>query len=223
MSTTVTAPTPSSDALIERMNWRYAAKKMDPAQPVPEDKVARIVEAARLAPTSSGLQPFELIVVTNPEVRARIREIAWNQAQITDGSHLLVFAAWDTYTAERIDTMFDLVNQIRGFTSEGWENYRKMLLSTYPQRDAEVNFQHAARQAYIAMSAALLAAAFEGVDATPMEGFDPAQLDEILGLRARGLRSAVIVPLGHRQVDGDWLVKLPKVRRPLEQFVSELR
>ena len=85
MSTTVTAPTPSSDALIERMNWRYAAKKMDPAQPVPEDKVARIVEAARLAPTSSGLQPFELIVVTNPEVRARIREIAWNQAQITDG------------------------------------------------------------------------------------------------------------------------------------------
>ena len=217
---TVTAP---ASELIDRLNWRYAAKKMDPAQPVPEDKVARIVEAARLAPTSSGLQPFELIVVTNPEVRARIREIAWNQAQITDGSHLLVFAAWDTYTAERIDTMFDLTNQVRGFTNEGWENYRQMLLSTYPQRDAEVNFQHAARQAYIAMSAALLAAAFEGVDATPMEGFDPAKLDEILGLRARGLRSAVIVPLGHRQVDGDWLVKLPKVRRPLEQFVSELR
>jgi nitroreductase len=162
-------------------------------------------------------------VVTTPEVRARIREIAWNQAQITDGSHLLVFAAWDTYTAERIDTMFDLTNQVRGFTNEGWENYRQMLLSSYPQRDAEVNFQHAARQAYIAMSAALLAAAFEGVDATPMEGFDPAKLDEILGLRARGLRSAVIVPLGHRQVDGDWLVNLPKVRRPLEQFVSELR
>ena len=119
--------------------------------------------------------------------------------------------------------MFDLTNQVRGFTNEGWENYRQMLLSSYPQRDAEVNFQHAARQAYIAMSAALLAAAFEGVDATPMEGFDPAKLDEILGLRARGLRSAVIVPLGHRQVDGDWLVNLPKVRRPLEQFVSELR
>ena len=222
MSTTVTAPTPSSDALIERMNWRYAAKKMDPAQPVPEDKVARIVEAARLAPTSSGLQPFELIVVTNPEVRARIREIAWNQAQITDGSHLLVFAAWDTYTAERIDTMFDLVNQIRGFTSEGWENYRQMLLSSYPQRDAEVNFQHAARQAYIGLSAAMVAAAFEEVDCTPMEGFDPAALDEILGLRARGLRSTVILPLGYRAAEGDWLLGQKKVRRPLDELVVEV-
>ena len=223
MSTTVTAPTPSSDALIERMNWRYAAKKMDPAQPVPEDKVARIVEAARLAPTSSGLQPFELIVVTNPEVRARIREIAWNQAQITDGSHLLVFAAWDTYTAERIDTMFDLVNQIRGFTSEGWENYRQMLLKTYPARDPQVNFEHAARQAYIGLGAALIAAAFEEVDATPMEGFEPAKLDEILGLRARGLRSVAIAPLGYRAVEGDWLVNLKKVRRPLAQFVTEVK
>lgn len=215
--------THATETLLNQLQWRYAAKKMNPAKAVPQDKVDRILEAARLAPTSSGLQPFEIIVVTDPAVRARIQPIAWNQAQITDGSHLLVFAAWDTYTAERIDTMFDLTNQVRGFTNEGWENYRQMLLSSYPQRDAEVNFQHAARQAYIAMSAALLAAAFEGVDATPMEGFDPAKLDEILGLRARGLRSAVIVPLGHRQVDGDWLVNLPKVRRPLEQFVSELR
>lgn len=210
-------------ALLDRLQWRYATKKMDPSRAVPQDKVERIVEAARLAPTSSGLQPFEVIVVTSKTVREQIQPIAWNQAQITDGSHLLVFAAWDHYTPERINHMFDLVNAERGFTNEGWENYRQMLLSSYPQRDAEVNFQHAARQAYIAMSAALLAAAFEGVDATPMEGFDPAKLDEILGLRARGLRSAVIVPLGHRQVDGDWLVKLPKVRRPLEQFVSELR
>lgn len=223
MSTTVTAPTPSSDALIERMNWRYAAKKMDPAQPVPEDKVARIVEAARLAPTSSGLQPFELIVVTNPEVRARIREIAWNQAQITDGTALLVFAAWDHYTPERINHMFDLVNTERGFTNEGWENYRQMLLKNYPARDPQVNFEHAARQAYIALGAALIAAAFEEVDATPMEGFDPAKLDEILKLRERGLRSVAIVPVGYRAAEGDWLVNLKKVRRPLEQFVTEVK
>ena len=209
--------------LLEQLHWRYATKKMNPNKAVPQEKVDRILEAVRLAPTSSGLQPFEVFVVTNAEIREKIKAIAWNQAQVTDCSHLLVFAAWDNYTAERINTMFDLTNQVRGFTNEGWENYRQMLLSSYPQRDAEVNFQHAARQAYIAMSAALLAAAFEGVDATPMEGFDPAKLDEILGLRARGLRSAVIVPLGHRQVDGDWLVNLPKVRRPLEQFVSELR
>jgi nitroreductase len=97
-----------------------------------------------------------------------------------------------------------------------------MLLGMYPQRDAEVNFQHAARQAYIGMSAALIAAAFEEVDSTPMEGFDPKALDEILDLRARGLRSVAIVPLGYRADEGDWLVNLKKVRRPREQFVTEV-
>ena len=98
-----------------------------------------------------------------------------------------------------------------------------MLLKTYPQRDAEVNFNHAARQAYIGLGAALIAAAFEEVDATPMEGFDPAKLDEILKLRERGLRSVAIVPVGYRAAEGDWLVNLKKVRRPLAQFVSEVK
>lgn len=206
--------------LLDKLNWRYATKKMDPTKVVPDDKVERILEAARLAPTSSGLQPYEVIVVTNPEVRARIREVAWNQAQVTDGSHLLVFAAWDNYTPERINQMFDLVNEERGFRNEGWENYRQMLLNNYPQRDPEVNFQHAARQAYIGFGLALTAAAFEGVDATPMEGFEPDKLDEILGLRERGLRSVTIMPLGYREAEGDWLVNLKKVRRPKDSFVS---
>jgi nitroreductase/dihydropteridine reductase len=209
--------------IIELLTWRYATKKMDPSRAVPQDKVDRIVEAARLAPTSSGLQPFEIISVTNPEVRAQIREIAWNQAQITDCSHLLVFAAWDNYTAERINHMFDYTNEVRGFRNEDWENYRQKLLNTYPTRPAEANFQHAARQAYIAFSAAVIAAAEEHVDATPMEGFDPKKLDDILGLPARGLRSAVMLPLGYRQADADWLVNLTKVRRPREQFVTEVR
>ena len=131
-----------------------------------------------------------------------------------------MFAAWDNYTADRINMMFDLTNEQRGFKNEGWENYRQMLLGMYPQRDAEVNFQHAARQAYIGLSAALMAAAFEGVDSTPMEGFDPNALDEILGLRARGLRGVAILPLGYRADEGDWLVNLKKVRRPLAQFVT---
>lgn len=209
--------------LLEKLNWRYATKKMDPAKAVSEDKVERILEAARLAPTSSGLQPFEVFVVTNAEVRAKIKAIAWNQSPVTDGSHLLVFAAWDNYTAERINHMFDLVNSERGIRNEGWENYRQMLLASYPQRDAQVNFEHAARQAYIGFAMALAQAAFEGVDATPMEGFDPAALDEILGLRERGLRSVVIAPLGYRQPEGDWLVNLKKVRRPRDQFVTEVK
>jgi nitroreductase len=221
-----TTPAPAAETLaptlIDRLNWRYATKKMQVGRAVPQAAVDRILEAARLAPTSSGLQPFEIVVVTSAEVRQRIQPIAWNQAQITEGSHLLVFAAWDDYTEERINTMFDLTNEVRGFKNEGWEKYRQMLLANYPKRGAEVNFQHAARQAYIGLGAALIAAAYEEVDGTPMEGFDPKALDEILGLQARGLRSVAILPLGYRQPEGDWLVNLKKVRRPMAQFVTEV-
>ena len=196
---------------------------MDASKAVPKDKVNRIIEAARLAPTSSGLQPFEIVLVTNPEVRAQIQAAAHGQAQITEGSHLLVFAAWDHYTADRINHMFDLTNTERGGTNEGWENYRQMLLKNYPSRDAQVNFEHAARQAYIGLGAALIAAAFEEVDSTPMEGFDPASVDAILNLSARGLRSVAIMPLGYRLNGQDWLQNLKKVRRPLNEFVTELK
>jgi nitroreductase/dihydropteridine reductase len=209
--------------LIQLLQWRYAAKKMNPGQVVPQDKVDRILDAIRLTATSSGLQPYEMIVVTNPEIRQQIQAVANNQAQITEGSHLLVFAAWDDYTPERINMMFDLTNKERGFTNEGWENYRNMLLSKYPARGAEANFQHAARQAYIGLGTALIAAAEEQVDATPMEGFDPASVDKILNLPARGLRSVVILPLGYRETGKDWLEKLPKVRRTLGQFVTEVK
>jgi nitroreductase/dihydropteridine reductase len=207
--------------LLDKLNWRYAAKAMN-GKKVAEDKIERILEAARLAPTSSGLQPFEIFVIKNQAIKEKIKPVAWNQSVITDCSHLLVFAAWDTYTVNRINHMFDLTNDIRGFKNEGWENYRQMLLSSYPQKDAEENFNHAAKQAYIAFSQAIIAAAFEGVDATPLEGFDPAAVDKILGLREKGLRSAVLLPLGYRKEDKDWLVNLKKVRKPMEELVTVL-
>lgn len=205
--------------LLDKLNWRYAAKAMN-GKKVAEDKVDRIIEAARLAPTSSGLQPFEIFVIKNQEIKEKIRPIAWNQSVITDCSHLLVFAAWDTYTADRINYMFDLTNEIRGFKNEGWENYREQLLSTYPQQDAEVNFNHAAKQAYIAFSQSIVAAAYEGVDATPVEGFSAEELDKILDLRAKGLRSAVLLPIGYRDTDNDWLVDLVKVRKSTQDLVT---
>ncbi len=207
--------------LIDKLNWRYAAKAMN-GKKVAEDKIERILEAARLAPTSSGLQPFEIIVIKNQDIKEKIKPVAWNQSVITDCSHLLVFAAWDTYTADRINYMFDLTNDIRGFKNEGWENYRQMLLNSYPQKDAEENFNHAAKQAYIAFSQAIIAAAYEGVDATPLEGFDPAAVDEILGLKEKGLRSAVMLPIGYREEEKDWLVNLVKVRKPMEDLVTVL-
>jgi nitroreductase len=208
--------------LLKKLQWRYATKKMNPAQAVSDEKVDRIVEAARLAATSSGLQPYEIIIVKSQAVREQMKPKAFGQSQITDGSHVLVFAAWDDYTPERINMMFDLHNTERNSKDEGWENYRKMLLGSYPTRGAEVNFQHAAKQAYIGLGTALIAAAFEEVDATPMEGFDPAGIDEILGLKARGLRSAVILALGYRDTAQDWLVNLKKVRRSGTQFVTKV-
>ena len=205
--------------LLNKLKWRYAAKSMN-GKKVDDDKIERILEAARLAPTSSGLQPFEVFVIKNQEVKEKIRPVAWNQSVITDCSHLLVFAAWNTYTAERINYMFDLTNEIRGFKNEGWENYRQMLLDSYPQKDAEENFNHAAKQAYIAFSQAIAAAAFEGVDATPLEGFDPEAVDAILGLTEKGLRSAVLLPIGYREEDKDWLVNLEKVRKPMTDMVT---
>ncbi len=205
--------------LIDKLNWRYASKAMN-GQAVAQEKIDKIIESARLAPTSSGLQPFEILVITNPDVKAEIRKISWNQSMVTDCSHLLVFAAWDTYTEDRINEMFDLTNTVRGFKNEGWENYRQQLLSIYPQREAEVNFNHAAKQAYIAFGIAMVAAAEEQVDSTPIEGFEPEALDEILDLRAKGLRSSVMLAVGYRDAENDWLVNLPKVRKSTEDLIT---
>ncbi|WP_115461314.1 nitroreductase family protein [Winogradskyella aurantiaca] len=208
--------------LLDKLNWRYATKAMN-GQKIPQEKIDNIIEAISLAPTSSGLQPFEVYVITNQEVKDKIKPIAWNQSVVSDCSHLLVFAAWDTYTEERINKMFDLVNEVRGFKNEGWENYRQMLLKGYPPRDPELNFNHAAKQAYIAFSQAIAAAAFEEIDATPMEGFDANAVDEILNLQDKGLRSCVLLPLGYRDTENDWLVNLKKVRKSREDLITEVK
>ena len=205
--------------LLDKLNWRYATKAMN-GKKVPQEKMDNILEAISLAPTSSGLQPFEVFVITNQEVKEKIKPIAWNQSVVTDCSHLLVFAAWDTYTAERINKMFDLTNTVRGFENEGWEKYRQMLLKSYPQKAAEENFNHAAKQAYIAFSQAITAAALQEVDSTPLEGFDPSALDKILGLNERGLKSCVMLSLGYRDTENDWLSQLKKVRKSKEDLIT---
>ena len=207
--------------LSELMSWRYATKKMTPSIPVPAEKVEAIIEAVRMAPTSSGLQPFELFVITNDDLRSKIAEAAYGQAQITDGSHLLVFAAWDNYTAERIDEVVQMNVELRG-DSTTLRGYYDFLKGNYLSRDPEVNYAHAARQAYIAVGFALLAAAEQEVDSTPMEGFDPDAVDAILGLRERGLRSVVLMPLGFRDHEGDWLLPMAKVRKSRDVMVTEL-
>lgn len=209
----------TNSTLLNQLNWRYATKKMDPTKVVPQDKLDVIIEAIRMAPTSSGTQPFELLVVTNPQKLDAIQKAAGGQAQITDGSHLLVFAAWDNYTAERIDDVVHLNVEARGDLPM-LHAYYDNLKSNYVPRDAEVNYAHAARQAYIALGVALVAAAEQEVDSTPMEGFDPATVDDILGLKERGLRSVVLLPLGYRDPTGDWLLPMKKVRKSVDTIVT---
>ena len=207
-------------SLIDKLQWRYAAKKMDPSKVVPQDKVDRILEAVRLTASSSGLQPYELLVITNKALREQIKPAANNQSPVTDCSHLLVFAAWDDYTVDRINRAFDLTNQIRNVVLKDREVYRQKLLAGYPPRGPEINFIHAAKQAYIGLGTALIAAAEEEVDCTPMEGFNPIAVDQILNLKEKNLRSVLLLPLGYRKADEDWLVKLKKVRRPKDSFIT---
>jgi nitroreductase len=213
--------TMTEKTLTELLNWRYATKKMNADKAVPQDKLDAIIEAVCMAPTSSGTQPFELFVISNPDLRAKIAEAASGQTPITDGSHVLVFAAWDNYTEERIDDVVQLNVAARGDLPLIHDYYNN-LKANYVPRDAEVNYAHAARQAYIALGFAMIAAADQGVDSTPMEGFDPDAVDAILDLRQRGLRSAVLLPLGYREEGADWLLTMPKVRKSRDAIVTEI-
>lgn len=204
--------------LLETLKWRYATKKMN-GQTVPQEKIDSILEAARLAPTSSGLQPFKILVITNPELKAKIQPIAFGQSQIVDSSHLLLFAAWDKYTAERIDAIFAHTATERGIPASSFDDYATRLKNMYLSQPAQANFEHAARQAYIAFGLAIAAAAELQVDATPMEGFDNAALDALLGLPEQGLKSVTLLPLGYRDQENDWLVNQKKVRIPREELI----
>jgi len=207
--------------LINALNWRYATKKMN-GQQVPEEKVNTILEATRLAPTSSGIQPFSVIVVTNPELKQQILPIAFNQAQIVDSSHLLIFAAWDNVTENHIEENFNRTLTERQMPLDAMDDYKNRLKGIFASRTPEENFQHSARQAYIGLGMALTAAAIEKVDSTPMEGFNGPDLDVLLNLKEKGLRSVALLPLGYRDSDADWLVNLKKVRQSKESFVINL-
>lgn len=209
-------------SLVDDLNWRYAAKKLN-GEPVPQEKVDYILEAARLAPSSSGLQPYRIFVITNKELLEKIEPIAYNQKQITDGSHLLVWAAWDGYSHNNISEVFDKTTKERGIPKEAMDDYKARLWGMYEPLGSEWHATHAAKQAYISFGVAIAAAAEQRVDATPMEGFDMAALDELLGLREKGLNSVVILPLGYRDTSGDWLVNLKKYRTPNDEFIIELK
>lgn len=208
--------------LTESLNWRYATKAMTGAV-VPQEKLDAILDATLLCPTSSGLQPFEVILISSKELKKKILPIAMNQSVIEYASHLMVFAAWDSYTTERVNHHFSYLNKQRNMPDSTTDDFRKMVLASFEKQTEEQHFNHAAKQSYIGLGFALLAAAVEKVDSTPMEGFNPEELDKLLELSKKGLKSTAILALGYRDVEKDWLVKLKKVREPLSEFVTIIK
>ncbi|MEI8087571.1 MAG: nitroreductase family protein [Paludibacter sp.] len=206
--------------LLDALNWRYATKKFDSTKKVDQSLVNKIVEAARLAPTSSGLQPFELFVITNQELKNKLVSVSFDQQIVADCSHLLVFAAWDNYTAERIDQIYALTTTEREQPADRYSAYTDRLKNLYLQKPAEQNFTHAAHQAFISLGFAIAEAASLKVDATPVGGFIPAEVDKLLNLTEKGLKSVVLLPIGYRDEANDWLANLKKVRNPMDKFMT---
>lgn len=204
-------------SIIQSLEWRYATKRMN-GQAVPQNKLDNILEAIRLAPSSMGLQPYSVLVIEDEALKKQIQPIAFNQPQVVESSHLLVFAAWDVIKPQQIEAYIQNTAQLRNMPLEKLDDFKNTLLNMVKNRSEAENFNWAARQAYIAFGTALVAAAEEKVDATPMEGFNSAALDELLNLKEKGLKSVTLLPLGYRDTDKDWLADLPKVRRHKDKF-----
>lgn len=207
---------------LAALEWRYAAKRMN-GESVPEDVLTRILEATRLAPSSYGLQPYTIKVISDRSVLARIHEQAAPQPQVKECSHLLVFATMDDLGASTVDRYVQQTATERGLDVADLNGFSEAIKGTIDGfGSASEKKAWAARQAYIALGFTLASSAVERIDASPMEGFDPAELDRILGLNQENLSSVVIVALGYRDTSHDRLAEMAKVRRPRSQLIQAL-
>ncbi|AZA60553.1 NAD(P)H-dependent oxidoreductase [Chryseobacterium indoltheticum] len=206
-------------SLIEDLNWRHAVKAYDPEKKVSQEDLNKILEAARLAPTSSGLQPFRIIVVENQELKNKMVKGALNPEVMRDSSHVLVFAAWDSYSNEKIDKVYDYTTDERDLPRGRFGSYTDKIKELYGAQTPEQHFAHTARQTYIALGLAMAQAAELKVDSTPAEGFSNEVVDEILGLKELGLKSVSLLYIGYRDQDNDWMASMKKVRIPMAEFI----
>ena len=204
--------------LLEALEWRYAVKKMNGTK-IPAEKLNQILEATRLAPSAFGLTPYTIIVVEDEETRKKLQPAFYNQSQIVDGSAVIVFAAWNNVTEKEVaEYMQDIADQ-RGVAVDSLKEFAGYINGSLKNLSADQARIWADKQAYIALGFGLVAAASEQIDATPMEGFAPAAVDEILGLSALGLHSTVALTLGYRDAANDYLVNAKKVRRDHKKLV----
>jgi nitroreductase len=204
--------------LLDALQWRYAVKKMNGTK-IPAEKLETIIEATRLAPSGFGLTPYSIIVVEDEETRKKLQPAFYNQSQVVDGSVVIVFAAWNTISEKEIAEYMQEIADQRGVAVDTLKDFSGAISGSFKNKTPEQARVWADKQAYLALGFSLVAAAAEEVDATPMEGFAPDAVDEILGLKALGLHSAVALTLGFRDAANDYLVNAKKVRRATDKLV----
>jgi nitroreductase len=209
------------DTLIHALNWRYATKVFDPARKISGTDLKTLEQSLVLTPSSFGLQPYRFLVISDPKLKARLREASWGQAQITDCSHLVVFLARQQMTEADVDRLIQRTTEVRGVPAEALAAYKSMMVGTLVTgpRAATVP-EWAARQAYIALGQFMASAALLGLDACPMEGLDPDQYDGILELKDTPFHTVVACAVGYR-AESDKYASLPKVRFPIEELVEQ--
>lgn len=205
--------------ILEKLEWRYAVKKFDSTRKLSAAQLDRLTTATRLSASAYGLQPYKMLVIENPAIRERLKAASWNQPQITDASHLVVFARMSNLNGTHVDDYTNNIAAVRNINPEDLAGFNGMMKGTIKSLDEIGIAAWTSKQAYLALGTLLTAAAAEGIDACPMEGFDAAQYDEILGLKEKGLATVVIAAIGFRAED-DVMQHAKKVRKPIAELVE---
>ena len=210
----------SNEVVDHQLGWRYATKVFDSHRKISDTDWQTLERALVLTPSSFGLQPWHFVVVTDPETKARLKPVSWNQSQIVDASHVVVLAIKKALSIADIDGYVARTAEVRGVTIESLAKFRQIMVGTLESPSFDIN-EWAARQVYIALGFFMASAAMVGIDTCPIEGFEPKKYDEILGLTPRGYRSVVVAAAGYRSKD-DRNAALPKVRFKTEDVVTRI-
>lgn len=208
-------------SIIDALNWRYATKRFQNGKTVSDADLGTLKQAINLTATSFGLQPFRILVISDPELKKQLRAASYDQPQLEESSHVFVFATKTDMSMEYIEDFIKMLAEGRAMQYEDLEGYAQYIKGSIAGMDAEFIKSWNKRQAYIALGSLLAAAGELRVDACPMEGFEPAKYDEILGLGKQGLTAAVIAPVGYRDADNDNTADAAKVRLPLDEMFIE--
>jgi nitroreductase len=212
----------STDTLLAALHWRYAVKKFDPAKKIAAADWTALEQALVLSPSSVGLQPWKFIIVTDPAMKARLRPAAWDQSQVTDCSHFVVFTVRKDLGADHVDRHIHRMAEVRGVTAESLGKFRQMITGNLDKARAEARLDTwQSHQLYIALGQFMAGAAVVGVDTCPMEGFEPEKFDEILALKGTGFASVVCCAAGYRAAD-DKYATTKKVRFKPEDVIVRI-